>query len=78
VCFHAENGRGYQFLTEQVLALDALNPQIAARMAAAFNQWRRYDSTRQQLIQAQLERILAKPGLSKDVYEIVSKSLNAS
>jgi len=77
VCFHAENGRGYQFLTEQVLALDALNPQIAARMAAAFNQWRRYDATRQQLIQAQLERILAKPGLSKDVYEIVSKSLSA-
>ena len=73
--FHAANGNGYAFLAEQVMALNELNPQVAARLVSAFNRWRKYDSHRQNLMQAQLQRIAATPALSPDVYEITSKSL---
>lgn len=73
--FHDIRGEGYALLAEHVLALDALNPQIAARLASPFTQWRRFDANRQALMRAQLERLLAKPGLSRDLHEIVSKSL---
>ncbi|MEJ2643616.1 MAG: aminopeptidase N [Gammaproteobacteria bacterium] len=73
--FHAPDGEGYRFLGDQILQLDPLNPQIAARLAGAFGPWRRLDENRQGLIRAQLERILAAAHVSKDVYEIVSKSL---
>jgi len=73
--FHHQSGRGYQFLADQVLRLDPLNPQVAARMVSAFNQWRRYDEGRQQMMRAQLERIAATEELSRDVYEIVSRGL---
>jgi aminopeptidase N len=73
--FHAADGSGYAFLADRVLELDALNPQIAARMVASLSRWRRYESGRLQLMQAQLERIQHAPKLSRDVYEIVSKSL---
>jgi aminopeptidase N len=75
VNFHQASGEGYQFLTDQVLALDKLNPQVAARMSNALSQWRKYDAGRQRQMQAQLQRLLAEPGLSRDVYEVVSKSL---
>ena len=73
--FHAADGGGYEFLADQVMVLDELNPQVAARLLAPLGQWRRFDSDRQELIQGQLDRVLAKPGLSRDVYEIASKSL---
>ncbi|MGR8979664.1 MAG: aminopeptidase N [Gammaproteobacteria bacterium] len=73
--FHAENGEGYLFLTDQILALNALNPQVASRMVGALTSWRRYDEGRQQLMKAQLERIVAAEAISKDVYEVASKSL---
>lgn len=73
--FHAADGSGYAFLAEQVLALNALNPQIASRMVRPLMNWRHYEPQRSRLMQAQLERIQAHPGLSADVYEIVSKSL---
>jgi aminopeptidase N len=73
--FHAADGAGYAFLGDQVCLLDELNPQIAARMLTPLTQWRRYDSDRQQLMRAQLERIGALPSLSDDVKEIVEKSL---
>jgi aminopeptidase N len=73
--FHAKNGEGYQFLTDQVLALNTLNPQIASRMVTGFAQWRRFDEERQILIKQQLQRIVNTEHLSKDVYEIASKSL---
>ena len=57
------------------LEIDKLNPQIASRLATVYTLWRKYDEQRQQLIKQQLDRIVAEPGLSKDVYEIVSKSL---
>jgi aminopeptidase N len=75
VRFHDPGGAGYDFLADHVLTLDALNPQIAAKLVSAFTLWKRYDEKRKALMRAQLERILAAPKLSKDVYEVVSKSL---
>ncbi len=75
VRFHASDGSGYRFLADQVIALDSLNPQISARLVSAMSRWRRFDEKRQTLMQSELERILKTETLSKDVYEIVSKSL---
>lgn len=75
-CFHAKDGSGYRFLGSYIKRLDEINPQVAARMMSAFTPWRRYDKQRQALMREQLEAILAKPGLSSDVFEIASKSLN--
>ncbi len=73
--FHSPCGEGYAFAGDQVLALDPFNPQVAARLLSALSRWRRYDPARQDLMKAQLRRILAAPGLSPDCYEIASKSL---
>ncbi len=75
VRFHDASGEGYQFLADKVLQIDAFNPSVAARMLSALSRWRKYDAKRQALMQAQLQRILAQPGLSRDAYEIASKSL---
>ncbi len=77
VCFHEVDGAGYRFLAEQVLRLHKANPQIAARLVGRLSRWRRFDEHRQQLMREQLERIMAEPQLSRDVYEVVSKSLKA-
>ncbi|HEX5280923.1 MAG TPA: aminopeptidase N, partial [Micropepsaceae bacterium] len=73
--FHDRSGAGYRLLREVVQALDSINPQTAARMAAAFETWRRYDAERQRLIRAELEAIAAQSGLSNNLYEMVSKML---
>ncbi|WP_282051828.1 aminopeptidase N [Phaeobacter inhibens] len=73
--FHHASGAGYQLLAENLIALDNLNPQTTARMCAAFQTWKRYDSTRQALIRVELERILATEGLSRDTHEMVSRIL---
>jgi len=73
--FHRADGAGYAFVADRVLELDRLNPQIAARLLGAFRQWRRYDDSRQSLMRAQLERVLGTAGLSRDTYEIASKTL---
>ena len=73
--YHAADGSGYAFHADRILELDALNPQVAARLLAPLGRWRRHDPGRQEKMKAQLQRILAKPGLSRDVYEIASKSL---
>ncbi|WP_142847708.1 aminopeptidase N [Telmatospirillum sp. J64-1] len=75
VCFHAPDGSGYAFLADRIIDLDGLNPQVAARLVAPLGRWRRFDQARQHLMREQLRRILAKPGLSRDVYELASKSL---
>jgi aminopeptidase N len=76
--FHSEDGDGYAILADTILALDPLNPQVAARMATAFRSWAGLEVNRRGLAQAQLERILATAGLSRDLFEIVSKSLAVS
>lgn len=72
--FHRADGAGYAFLADQVLALDKLNPQIAARLLTPLTRWKKYDPQRQSLMQVQLQRIKASGELSKDVYEVVEKS----
>ncbi len=73
--FHQADGAGYQFLRDRILELDALNPQMAARIAGAFAQWRRFDAARQAKMQSALQSIANHPGLSKDTLEIVTRSL---
>ena len=73
--FHAADGAGYIFLADQVMLLNAINPQIAARMLAPFTQWRRYDAGRQELIQRQFTRISELDSLSDDVREVIERSM---
>jgi len=75
VRFHGADGGGYAFLADQIIALNALNPQVAARMARGFDRWKKFDAGRQAKARQQLERIRDADGLSKDVAEIVSKAL---
>ena len=75
VNFHEKGGAGYEFLAEQILVLNKLNPQIAARQLTPMTKWRKYAEPRRNLMRSVLERILEQPDLSKDVYEVVSKSL---
>jgi aminopeptidase N len=73
--FHSADGRGYAFLADMIIAADKLNPQVAARLVPPLGRWRRFEPRRQAMMREALERIVAAPGLSKDVYEQVSKSL---
>ncbi|MEO5640245.1 MAG: aminopeptidase N [Sphingomicrobium sp.] len=73
--FHDEGGAGYRFLADMTLAADRINPQTAARLVPPLGRWRRLEPKQAALMRAELERILAEPGLSKDVFEQVSKSL---
>ncbi|HEC11899.1 MAG TPA: aminopeptidase N [Acidiferrobacteraceae bacterium] len=73
--FHDASGEGYALITDAILELNSINPQIAARLVLSLSRWQRYDVHRQQLMQTQLNRLMAHTGLSKDVHEIVAKSL---
>ena len=73
--FHATDATGYELLTEQVLTLDAINPQVTARLVGAFNAWRRYADPWRTAMHAALQRIHDRPGLSRDTFEIVSRAL---
>lgn len=75
VCFHARDGRGYNFLVDAVTVLNQKNPQIASRLLAPLREWRRYTPDRQEKMKAALHDIAALPDLSPDVFEVVSKSL---
>ena len=72
---HHESGRGYRLIADTLLAADRINPQVAARLVPPLGRWRRFDEKRAALMRAELERIVATPGLSKDVFEQASKSL---
>ncbi|MEO0861282.1 MAG: aminopeptidase N [Pseudomonadota bacterium] len=74
--FHAADGRGYRFLGDWLLKLDASNPQTTARMSTAFETWRRYDADRQAMIQSQLNRLRAED-ISRDLSEMVARMLGA-
>jgi aminopeptidase N len=73
--FHSPDGRGYAFLADMIIAADKLNPQVAARLVPPFGRWRRFEPKRAAMMREALERIAATPGLSRDVYEQVTKSL---
>ena len=74
--FHESSGRGYALLADLIIALDPKNPQTAARMIPPLGRWKRFDEGRAALMRGELERILATPGLSRDVSEQASKSLS--
>ncbi|AJR23178.1 MULTISPECIES: aminopeptidase N [unclassified Sphingobium] len=73
--FHHPSGKGYRLVADCIIALDKLNPQTAARLVPPLGRWKRFDEPRAALMRAELQRILLEPGLSKDVTEQVSKSL---
>ncbi|MCR9116675.1 MAG: aminopeptidase N, partial [bacterium] len=73
--FHQKDGAGYELLADFVIQIDANNPQLASRLVSAFNTLRRFDPSRQALIQAQLERIKSTENLSNDVFEIAERAL---
>ncbi|MCP4010462.1 MAG: aminopeptidase N [Proteobacteria bacterium] len=75
VTFHAKDGSGYAFATRWILKLNATNPQVAARLVGCFNQWKRYDVSRQSLMKAQMQAIARHPELSDNVSEIINKAL---
>ncbi len=72
--FHATDGEGYKFIADCVIELDAINGQVAARLATSFTLWRRFDGERQALMRSQLERIQAT-AKSKDTLEIIARCL---
>ncbi len=74
--FHHRSGKGYRLVADCILALDPINPQTAARLVPPLGRWKRFDAQRAAVMQAQLQRILSQPGLSKDVMEQVRKSLD--
>jgi aminopeptidase N len=73
--FHRRGADGYALWVDTVLALDRINPTVAARIARALDRWRRFAGDRQQAMQQALERVAAADALSRDVREIVTKSL---
>jgi aminopeptidase N len=73
--FHDASGRGYRFVADRIIEIDRTNPQVAARQVPILGRWRRFEPKRAELMRAELERIVATPGLSKDVFEQASKSL---
>jgi aminopeptidase N len=75
--FHQPDGGAYDLVVDQLIALDDLNPQLCARITTVFETWKRYDSNRQAMMKAALLRIAAKPKLSRDTREMVSRLLQA-
>ncbi len=73
--FHCIDGQGYEFLIDQLLILDKKNPQIAARLLTPLTRWRKFEPGSRERMRKALERIKAAPGLSADVFEVVTKSL---
>jgi aminopeptidase N len=76
--FHGADGSGYALVGEVIRTLDPLNPQVSARLAGSFESWKRYDTGRQALMRAEMEKIRALPGISPNLFEIVSKMLGQS
>jgi aminopeptidase N len=77
VRFHDASGSGYRLYADTIIQLDPTNGQVAARMVSPLGQWRRFDSGRQDLMRAELRRILDLPALSRNTFEMASKSLGA-
>jgi aminopeptidase N len=75
VRFHDASGAGYRLYADTIIQLDPANGQVAARMVSPLGQWRRFGADRQRLMKAQLQRILELPGLSRNTFEMASKSI---
>jgi aminopeptidase N len=73
--FHAEDGEGYRLAADAIIALNAINPQVASRMATGFRSWRMFNAARRSVAQAEMQRVLAEPQLSRDVLEIITRTI---
>ena len=73
--FHRTDAAGYVYWSEQVLALDAINPQVAARLARAMDRWARLAQPYRDAAKVAIERVAAKADLSNDVREVVNRAL---
>ena len=73
--FHRRDGAGYAFLADVVIGIDAANPQLSSRLATAFGSWRTMDRERRECAERELGRIAEKPSLSRDLADIVQRSL---
>lgn len=74
--FHHISGRGYKLISEKIREYDAMNPQVASRLASLFKDYKKLDQARFSLMTSELQQVLNHQGLSKNVYEIISKTLN--
>jgi len=74
--FHNKDGSGYTFLADKIIELNAINPQVASRLVKPLIDWKKYDQARQELMKIELKRIKATPKLSRDVFEVVDRSLS--
>ncbi|MGA1761308.1 MAG: aminopeptidase N C-terminal domain-containing protein, partial [Paracoccaceae bacterium] len=72
--FHDEGGANYAILADQIIKIDAKNPQLAARLSGGFSGWRMMDAARQASMIAEIDRILARPNLSRDTTEILTRT----
>ena len=73
--FHATDGSGYTFWAEQVIALNRINPQVAARLARSLDRWRKFPPVQQAHMQQALQTVAASAALSNDVLEVITKAL---
>jgi len=73
--FNRIDGAGYEFVADIVLTLDPKNPQVAARIMGAFRSWRALEAQRRERAEATLRRVAAAPALSRDVADIVARTL---
>jgi len=73
--FHGEDGAGYNWLSDRIIELDALNPQIASRLLGPLTKWKRIGQPNGTQMKQALEKIAQRSNLSKDVYEVVTKTL---
>lgn len=73
--FHDAKGDGYQFIADQIIALNAINPQVAARFVKILENWRKFSAERGELMKKALTKILAAENLSPDVLEMTQKAL---
>ena len=76
--FNRADGAGYDFVGDFVLSLDPKNPQVAARLMGAFRSWRALEAKRRERAEAVLRRVAAAPALSRDVHDIVARTLAES
>ena len=75
VRFHDASGEGYRFVADQALAMDKINPQVAARLFGVFESWKRFAEPLRTAMRGEIERVVASGGLSKNLFEIATRSL---
>ena len=73
--FNRVDGAGYDFIADAMVALDPKNPQVAARIMGAFRSWRALEPRRRERAEATLRRVAAVPTLSRDLHDILARTL---